>query len=239
MRNYWLRILGGAFAIFAIGMIGVTLVRHGMAKVNSVMTSDAPITIPLPFVPFMLSGERLGKLDHLRILRDEPRRLAGVELAVDLSDSLVAEGLRNCRLAANLESDSAQPGLNIQVSDRSHSAFWCLSGDSVPKDLVEFGHAVFQPADVRVPLFVQQELVDELQNALADSSAVLTEEQTDSIASAAEIKADSAVAAAVRSADSIGHAGRRLGDSLREEGLRRADSIRAELRHMADTMPRR
>jgi hypothetical protein len=48
MRNYWLRIVLGAAAIFIVGMIGVSLVRGGIAKVNSVVEGDGPITIPLP-----------------------------------------------------------------------------------------------------------------------------------------------------------------------------------------------
>ena len=56
MRNYWLKILLGALGIFAIGMIGVSLVRGGIAKVHSVVEGDGPITIPLGLIPFVLRG---------------------------------------------------------------------------------------------------------------------------------------------------------------------------------------
>ena len=59
MRNYWFKILLGALGIFAVGMIGVAIVRSGVAKVNSVVHSDEPITIPLGLVPFAIAGERL------------------------------------------------------------------------------------------------------------------------------------------------------------------------------------
>jgi hypothetical protein len=239
MRSYWIRILAGAFGIFAVGMIGVTIVRGGIAKVSSVMASSDPITIPLSFVPFALEGERLGKLEQVVILRDAPRQVRSVELEVNLADSLLAQGLGGCRLAANFESDpdSGDGGIHIRASRNTKDAFFCLPGDSTPPEFVEFGEAVFQPGEIRVPLYVQQELVKELQSIAADSSsAELAEDQADSLTELAEIKSDSAVQAAIRSADSLGRAGRRLGDSLRAAALRHADSIRAETGRMADSL---
>ena len=247
MRNYWIRILLGALAIFAIGMIGVTIVRRGIAKVNSVVDSADPLNIPLAFIPFVLSGERLGNLEHVIINRTSPREVTGVELEIDLSDSLVAAGLSGCKLAANFESDSSEPGLNFKASPDGEDTFTCISGDSVPSHMVAFGEAVFQPGEVRVPLFVPDELVAELNEALAkhsgppdlesqaDSLADLADLKADSLADLADLKADSALREASRSADSVGRAGRRLGDSLRAAGLRRGDSARAELRRMADS----
>ena len=239
MRNYWFRILLGAFAIFAIGMVGVSLIRRGVAKVNSVVDSDEPLTIPLAFVPFVLSGERLGTLDHVMVLRDSPRQVRSVELAVELEDSLLAQGLAGCRLATNFESDrKGGSGIDIRTVDSSKSTFWCLSGDSVPADLVEFGEAVFEPGEVRVPLYLQQDLVQELRKGFADdSAAALTEAQADSLTELVELKTDSAMSQA-RSLDSIGRLGSRFGDSLRAQALRQLDSVRAELEPMVDSLPR-
>ena len=138
MRNYWLKILLGAFGIFAVGMIGVTIVRSGVAKVNSVVHSDEPITIPLGLVPFVLAGERLGKLDHVTLYRESPNHVSEVELTVNLADSLLAQGLSGCRLVANIEGDNREPGVNIRVGKDSanHHSFRCLPEDSVPPDLV-------------------------------------------------------------------------------------------------------
>jgi hypothetical protein len=240
MRKYWLRIFIGAFAIFAIGMVGVTLVRRGHAKFHSLVESDEPLTIPLGFVPFVLDGERLGQLEEVVILRDAPRQVRSVELEVDLADSLLAEGLRGCRLAAHFESDPREPGLNIRTSPPARSAFSCLAADSIPPEFVEFGEAIFQPGEVRVPLYLKQELVREIHEALAtDSTSELAEAHADSLADLAELTSDSAIEAATRAADSMGRAGRRLGDSLRAAGRRQADSVRAEVRRMADTLPGR
>jgi hypothetical protein len=108
MRNYWLKILLGALGIFAVGMIGVSIARSGIAKVNSVVHSDDPISIPLGLVPFALAGEKLGKLDHVTLYRESPKHVSGVELTVDLADSLLAQGLSGCRLVANIEGDDRQ-----------------------------------------------------------------------------------------------------------------------------------
>jgi hypothetical protein len=229
MRNYWIRIFLGAFAIFAIGMIGVTIVRKGIAKVNSVVDSDDPITIPLAFVPFTLGGERLGNLEHVTIERASPREVSGVELEVDLADSLVAAGLSGCRLLANIESDSSKPGLNIQASRRSKDTFTCLPGDSTPSHLVQFGEAVFQPGEVRVPLLLPTEVVSDLNRALADDSIPPElEAKADSLADLADLKADSALQAAIRTADSVGKRGRRLGDSLRAEAMKQMQQQMAD-----------
>ena len=194
MRNYWIRILLGALAIFAIGMVGVTIVRRGIAKVNSVVDSADPLNIPLAFIPFVLSGERLGNLEHVIINRTSPREVNGVELEIDLSDSLVAAGLSGCKLAANFESDSSEPGLNFKASPDGEDTFTCISGDSVPSHMVAFGEAVFQPGEVRVPLFVPDELVAELNEALAKHSGPPDlESQADSLADLADLKADSAL----------------------------------------------
>jgi len=236
MRNYWLRIFLGAFAIFAIGMVGVTIVRKGIARVHKVVDSADPLSIPLAFVPFVLSGERLGNLEQVVVHRSSPREVNGVELEIDLADSLVAAGLSGCTLAANFESDSTEPGINIKASREGKDTFSCISSDSPPANMVAFGEAVFQPGEVRVPLYVPQELVTELNQALAqDSISSDLEADADSLTDLAELKSDSALQNAVRSADSVGRAGRRLGDSLRAAALRHADSAHAELRRMADS----
>jgi hypothetical protein len=224
MRNYWLKILIGALGIFAIGMIGVTIVRSGIAKVNSVVEGDGPISIPLGLIPFVLEGERLGNLDRVTLNRDRPNRVSDVELEVDLTDSLLAQGLSGCRLVAAFEGDSAEGGVNIKV-DRDHShAFRCIGQDSTPPDLVEFGVATFRPGDVEVPLLLPTEMVDELQSLDfgSDSGGV---GPGDSIAEIAVPNADSIRADVQRrlaqQADSIRSTSRRFADSIRAEARKR------------------
>ena len=223
MRNYWLKILLGALGVFAIGMIGVSLVRGGIARVHSVVEGDGPITIPLGLIPFVLAGERLGKLDRVTLHRESPSRVSAVELQVNLSDSLLAQGLSGCRLAANFEGDSNDRGVNIRVSRNRHGAFHCVPEDSTPADLVEYGVAVFHPGDVEVPLLLPTDVVTELQSldfahdstraSGSDSSAQITVPNADSI------KAE--VARELERVETVHSSARRFGDSVRAEALKR------------------
>ncbi|MDQ3426218.1 MAG: hypothetical protein M3477_00170 [Gemmatimonadota bacterium] len=235
MRNYWVRVFLGALAVFGIGMVGVTLVRHGVAKVNHVVEGDGPITIPLAFVPFQLGGDRLGTLQHLVLHRDAPRRVTDVKLHVKTADSLVARGLEGCRLGANFDRDRSRSGFNIN----SGPAFWCIQGDSLDSAFVEYGQAIFEPGTVTVPLFLPADLVSELQDiTFSDSTAESAEEQADSFAAKQERTADSMSTRAERLGDSLRAEGRRRGDSLRAEGHRLSDSVRPAVSQMADSLPR-
>ncbi|MGZ8398252.1 MAG: hypothetical protein ACXWWN_04360 [Gemmatimonadales bacterium] len=228
MRNYWMRIALGAAAIFIVGMVGLSLVRRGLGTVRGVVHGSGPISIPLAFIPFQLNGDKLGTLQRVTLQREAPNRVTSVELEVKLSDSLLARGLEGCRLAANLESEKrGSPGVNVQRGPFTEGSFWCANGDSTNLGLVEYGHAVFHPGAVTVPLLLSQGLVDELQdlNFDADSTPPVDEVQLDSIVAAAELKADSIQAAV--------HA--RMGDSLRAEGRRRGDSARSVIGRMADS----
>jgi hypothetical protein len=220
MRNYWLKILLGALGIFAVGMIGVSLVRGGIARVHSVVEGSGPITIPLGLVPFVLAGERLGKLDHVTLERDSPSRVTGVELAVDLADSLLAQGLSGCRLAANFEGDSADPGVNIRVGRNRPGAFHCVPGDSTPEDLVEYGVAIFRPGDIEVPLLLPSEIVTELQSLdFGHDSAGAAAGDSQRMPNTDSIKAD--VERRVRQADSIKSSVQKFADSVRAEARKR------------------
>lgn len=229
MRNYWLKILLGALGVFIIGMLGVTLVRSGIAKVNSVVESDEPITIPLGVVPFVLAGERLGNLDEVTLYRETPNRVESVELAVDLSDSLLAQGLAGCRLVADIEGDGGDSGVDIRVGrGRDHeNAFRCLAGDSTPADLAEFGVAIFQPGEVEVPLFLPVDVVNDLQNldfgghpGMEGESLQVAVPDADSIFADVERRLDSAGVLQDRGR-SRAAAARRFADSIRSEARRR------------------
>jgi len=234
MRNYWMRIALGALGVFAVGMIAVTLVHRGLAKVNDVVTGSGPISIPLSIIPFQLNGNKLGNLQRLVLYRETPKKVSSVQLEVKLNDSLLARGLEGCRLAANLDSeDHHGPGVRVRAGGWNKGTFWC-SKEGADSGLVEYGHAVFRPGEVTVPLLLPQDLVDDLRKGDfgddADSVDI-----ADSISDAVEARADSIAGAAERKADSITQQGDRLADSLRTEGQRRADSARAGARRMADS----
>jgi hypothetical protein len=245
MRSYWLRILMGAFAIFAIGMLGVALVRRGKSRVESVIASSEPLSIPLPFVPFQLNGSKLGTIERLTINREAPKKVSSIELQVKMDDSLVAKGLAGCRLAANIENDSSKSGksgrhrdvdVNVHLNRLDERTFFfCTKSDS---GFEELGSATLVPGDVELPLLVPESLAEQLRSGEwgndADSTDAL-EERADSIAEAAEAIADSATTKAAK-AQARSEVHTRLGDSLRAEGLRRADSIVHATKQMADSL---
>lgn len=223
MRNYWLRIVLGALGIFAIGMIGVSFVRGAHRKIHNVIESSGPITIPLGLIPFVLAGERLGNLDHVTLHRESPSRVSAIELEVDLSDSLLAQGLSGCRLAANFEGDSGNHGVNIRVNRNHNNAFQCVAEDSAPPSLIEYGVAIFQPGDVEVPLLLPADVVTELQTLDFgdDSTSAGASDSSPEIAvpNADSIKAD--VARQLGRADSVRFSARRFADSIRAEARKR------------------
>ena len=236
MRSYWMRILLGAAAIFAIGMLGITLYRRGADKVSEVVAGAGPLAIPLPFVPFELGGNRLGKLERLVVNRDAPKKVSSVDLEVKLDDSLVAQGLAGCRLAANLESDSSKPGdVNIHASRKNRPFFFCAGDDS---SLVEFGTVTLNPGEIEVPLLVPESLADQLRSGaweggMPSDSADALAARAESLATKAEKLGDSLGRQHEQFAESMAVWGRHLGDSLRAAGQLRADSIQ---RLIADSL---
>ena len=241
MRTYWLRILLGALAVFAIGMIVINLARRTKDRVTAVVTGTGPLSIPLPFVPFELEGSKLGRLERLVVNRNAPKKVSSVDLEVKLDDSLVVQGLAGCRLAANLESDSVKPGdVNLRTHRIDERAFFfCAKSDS---GLVEFGTVKLQPGDVTLPLLVPVSLADELRAGNwgdhddADSANALAE-RAESLADQAEARADSMAAVAERRAEATARSvNSRLGDSLRAAGKMRAESLHTALGRMADSL---
>ena len=241
MRSYWLRILLGALAVFAVGMIGIHFARRTRDTVTAVVTGSGPLSIPLPFVPFELKGNKLGRLERLVVNREAPKKVSSVDLEVKLDDSLLVQGLAGCRLAANLESDSSKSG---DINFRSHrledrAFFFCAKSDS---GLVEFGTVSLSPGDVTVPLLVPVSLAEQLRTGNwgdhndADSADVLAE-RAESLAGKAEAAADSiAEMAGQRAAASARVMSSRLGDSLRAAGRVRAESLHTALGRMADSL---
>ena len=239
MRSYWMRIALGALAIFVVGMIGRALINHGIGSVKGVVEGSGPLSIPLAFIPFELSGNKLGTFERVTLERTAPRTVSSVRLEVKLGDSTLARGLEGCRLAANLDKDdNGEHNLNIERGRFAEGTFWCANDVATDTALVEYGQAVFRPGDVTVPLYLPQGLVAELQNIDFDDHS------TDAIAEvAAEAAVESTIEAVVDSTVAAEQARARIGpvvrarmlDSLRAEGMRRADSARRELGRMADS----
>jgi len=233
MRNYWIRILLGALVIFAIGMVGVTLIRHGVVKVNNVVHGSGPISLPLAFIPFEIGGSRLGMLDRVTLERTAPKQISSVRVEIKLEDSLVAQGLSECKLAANFDaSRDGAKGVHIRTEAGVGGTFRCLKGGESDSALVEFGQAILQPGGVTLALLLPKDLVADLQtgNFLSDSA-----ETSDSLTDAMEALGDSIEAAQENKADSVNGRNNRLADSLRVVGRLRIDSLKQAALRLADS----
>jgi hypothetical protein len=159
---------------------------------------------------------------------------------------VVARGLEGCRLAANFDDDPGPEDPPEAARRFSRGVFTCLPNDTslTPPEFEEFGHAMFQPGNVSVPLLLPSDVVSDLKEGdleppEQDSITLAAEAAAESVAEAAGARADSIAAAAELKADSIVAQSRRLVDSLRREGLRRADSARRVVSRTADSLPRR
>ena len=249
MRSYWMRIALGALAIFTVGMIGRALINHGIGSVKGVVEGSGPLSIPLAFIPFELSGNKLGTFERVTLERTAPRSVSSVRLEVKLADSTLARGLEGCRLAANLDKDSkGEHNINIERGRFAEGTFWCANDAATDTALVEYGQAVFRPGEVTVALYLPQGLVAELQNIDFDEdSTEASAAEEAAVEEAVEAAVDSTVQAVVDSTVAAEQARARIGpvvrtrmlDSLRAEGTRRADSARREVSRMADSTARK
>jgi hypothetical protein len=244
MRNYWLRIVLGAVAIFTVGMIGVTLARQGVGRVRNVVEGTGPLSVPIAFIPFKLDGQKLGTVSKIVLQRDAPKQIASVELQVKLLDSTVARGLEGCRLTANLDEEHTPHDTHDGIGPLSHGVFTCLHPNDSTGQFREFGRAVFQPGGVSVSLLLPKDIVDDLQqgnfgSGSDDSIGDVAEAKADSAAEVAEQQADSIAAEAEKAASQVAARQHQFIDSLRREGRRREDSTRRVIQAQIDTARRR
>jgi hypothetical protein len=188
MRNYWLRIIVGAVAIFAVGMVGITLARHGMGHVRGVVEGSGPITLPVGFLPFKLDGEKIGTIRSIRINRNAPKEVRSVNVVVRLADSVGPNRLEPCILVAQGFED-----INSQTTVLCSTA-----EDTVDENLLQVGAIKLTPGNRSFQLFMPRDAIQEL----TDSDFVFVGE--DSIAQAAEHLTDSILEAKRPQLESLG-----------------------------------
>ncbi|MGH7507853.1 MAG: hypothetical protein ACREMZ_00095 [Gemmatimonadales bacterium] len=180
MRNYWMRIAFGALAIFALGMVGVTLARRGISGVRQVAEGTGPITIPVAFVPFKLDGERLGTIRRIKIDRAAPDQVKSVSLTVRLAHSADTARLEGCILVAEGFED-----FNSQTTIRC-----ATPAETTYRDLANIGEVRLTPGGRFFDLLMPREAIREL----TDSDSLFVGRDTiwpDSVAEAARRMADS------------------------------------------------
>jgi hypothetical protein len=201
MRNYWLRIIFGAVAVFAVGMVGVTLARQGMGRVRGVVEGSGPITVPVPFLPFRLDGEKLGTIQRIRINRLAPKQVSSVNLTVHLADSVPSSRLDHCILVAE----------GFERLNSETTVLCSIPDDTVGEDLVPVGRITLAGSGRSYPLLMARDAIQEL----TDSDVVFVGEDS--------------LGAITRHADSIGQAAKRLTDSILEAKRPALESLGVEL----------
>jgi hypothetical protein len=232
MRNYWFKIVLGALAVFAVGMVLRAAFLSTRARVKAIAGSTVPISIPLAFVPFRLDGDRLGTFDRAVLIRKSPRQVSGLRLGVKLSDSAAAARLSGCDLLAKFGPERGGGGAEFADAN-----FACVKGDSVVAHGAErFGEVGFEPGSFSVALYVPAEVARNLRHEMVQNMDIRAEVAGDSIAAAAERMGDSIGEAAARFGDSVARVQQLRGDSLREAAMRTADSARARARHLRDSL---
>lgn len=223
MSRYWLKIILGALAIFLVGTSLFYGVRSGKQRVQRIADSDAPITIPLAFIPFKVDGRELGTLSRLQILRSSPKQVEAVNFRVKLADSIADEQLGHCILVAG------DNGMNFQVKHiDANATFYCATAkDTAGKNLAPLGSIETQ----RGSTYVLLSGADALKN-MDGSMHGGNDAQADSISAVYERMADSIQ----QQAESIGNAAEQRADSFRNAAESRADSIRAVAEMRAESV---
>ena len=219
MRNYWLKIMFGALAIFAVGMLIVTGSRAARSSVEEIADGTGPITVPLAFVPFEIDGQRAGTLRRLRVFRDSLQEPTRLEVQVSVPDSSAVQRFSACILAIEPQNDKVQP-----------NDFRCLTAaDTAGRDLVQFGEVELRGYGGAYALYAPRDKVDELKRS---SESHITGEEERARAAADSVRDQQfEVADSLREhADSVHQAAMQQAESLRRASMERADSIRAAAR---------
>lgn len=205
MKGYWTRIVLGAFLVFGAGMGVWYVVATAKQKVQVVVESAAPITIPLPFsiVPFKVEGEKYGSVHHVTFHRDAPKSIDHLVVQVKLAEGVDPAKFEHCLLALE----------NVDDLDE-HTTFQCISTDVDDAErlgLVPFGKVRLDPSGMMIPLFLPEDDVADLRHT---DEVVLEEEQARMEAAEARWAVDSTRMAVEGLADSISVQVERLVDSL-------------------------
>jgi len=243
MRTYWLKILGGAFGVFAVGMVLLYSFRSVKAKVTSTLNSTDPIPIPLiGLVPFRLDSVKLGSLKRVEFVRSDPEHVSGVRVVINLGDSMAADRLRSCRIALD-DADHINEGTTFRCQ--------ALEGGPAP-GLVPFGQVVINGGGDSFPLLLPERAARDLRettikldhqglhvngphDAAAEAIAARLDSIQEELSNRIDARSDSVdnlkeLAASLEdSATSLGAAGRR-------RVQRSADSVRAVMRAMVERM---
>ena len=156
MRSMWVKIGLGAGAVFALGMMVVTItgaarnaakaaVHGSLMRASQVLASAAARSD----LPFRLGGVPIGTIRNVDIQRTIRGELPQVRLVVDLSPPGLSSRLEDCILVPAQDGDF-----------RPDQGFRCADGSAT--DQATIGFARFEPGAVDRPIRVGPALAREL-----------------------------------------------------------------------------
>jgi hypothetical protein len=159
--KYWMRIVLGMLAIFAVGMVVTTGIRAARHQAEYVVEGSGPLSVPLFGMAFRLDDERLGGIERLRLLRSQPKRIDSAIVFVKLTDAAAASRFADCRLSVR-DADN--------LSDKT--TFFCAdSVEAAALELVPFGHVEFQPSGEQVAIWIPASVAADMRESNVDGDA--------------------------------------------------------------------
>lgn len=193
MTKYWIRIALGMLLIFGVGMAVVTAGRRGAATVHAIANSSDPIEIPVPFMPLRLNGEKIGGVERVRVLRDLPKHVTGVEVSVSVPDTANVARLGRCLLT-----------LNDEHRFNNNSTLICSSSaDTAGRALTAFATVIVEGSGQRFPLLLTQAAAADFAQVGGGSPATARVDRATRRAERAKRVADSLQALADKLRDSV------------------------------------
>lgn len=145
----------GAPLVLVLGLVlawGVknaqTLKAQIEAWADSLEHSPNPVTLTIPFVPFYVDGERVGKFGSIVVQRDRPGAVDSLRVEVRLEGSRPAKNIEECLFQLDPDAFDREGPLGFKRAVR------CVRDTS---GLQRFGSVVFPSAEFEAALFVAVE----------------------------------------------------------------------------------
>lgn len=192
MRNYWLRIVLGAAAVFGLGLLIVNAFRSGARKIERLGETSDPINIPLALIPFTVDGVERGTFRGLRVERSTPHDVSRVVFSVK-ADAAAPELPADCIL-------SVRDPDKIDTKD-SFRCYTAADTAGIGEEVI--GEVKFVADGRTFTLIAPKGALADIDLNFGDGARVAAEAASDSAVAAA---ADSAAAAATAAAESAGAA---------------------------------
>jgi hypothetical protein len=142
MRNLWLRIGIGAAAVFAAGLVAISVGRQVKAQVANAISNGGRVTVPLALLPFQVGQDKVGSIRQVDVERAGQTRRITIE--VKLKDAEQAARFDQCLFKA----DAPDTG----------GLFACVPEGSPEADgLVRIGEIRIEPGGLRRPLVLSRD----------------------------------------------------------------------------------